>query len=88
MADTTGTHDGHEYDAFWHPQEKQIFWGAVVKRGGKVVGRPHGQLMVSAVDGDEEAAVRKVVESAIDNGLDVERPVPPDALEGDDHSAS
>lgn len=71
MAQLEGTHGDYAYEAFWNLQDETLFWGAVVSRDGTVVGRPKGQLRRSAVHGDEAAAVRAVVESAIDEGLDM-----------------
>ncbi|NII10954.1 hypothetical protein [Oleiagrimonas sp. C23AA] len=72
MAQVEGEHGEHHYEAFWNVQDQAIYWGAVVRLDERVVGRPRGILKLSAIDGNEEAAVRKVVEEAIDEGLDVE----------------
>lgn len=73
MAQAQGQYDGHDYEVFWNAQEAVIYWGAVVSKGERVVGRPRGMLRLSAIGSDdEETAVRKIVEEAIDEGLDVD----------------
>ncbi len=77
MAEITGTHEKFSYEAFWHEQDDQVYWGAVVTQDDRVVGRPKGHLMQAAISGDVEQAVRHVVETAIEKRLDVDRPGDP-----------
>lgn len=71
MAQLQGSHEGFDYEAFWNVQDQTVFWGAVISHDGHVAGRPKGQLRRAALEGDAAEAVRKVVLSAIDKGVDI-----------------